>query len=180
MTGHEREELLQVLAARFGRHMQRHPGVDWGQVRARLEADTQALRALRAMELTGGEPDVVDLGEPWGLVFCDCAEQTPAGRRGLCYDAAARLARRANAPTGSVQEMAAAMGVQLLDEAQYRALQRIGAFDTRTSSWLQTPAEMRGLGGALFGDRRYGQVFVYHNGAESYYAARGFRAWRRV
>lgn len=179
MTGHEREELLQALKARFERHMRRHPGVAWATVAARLEADTQALRSLRAMEASGGEPDVIDLGEAGrrGLAFCDCAAESPAGRRGVCYDREALDARKAHKPQGSAQEMAAAMGVRLLTEAQYHALQRFGEFDAKTSSWLETPAELRARGGALFGDRRYGRAFVYHNGAQSYYAVRGFRGW---
>lgn len=186
MTGHEREELLQALRARFERHMHRHPGLGWAAVAARLEADTQTLRALRAMEASGGEPDVIDLGDVGGgggrerLIFCDCAAESPTGRRNVCYDRAALEARQAHKPRGSAQEMAAAMGVRLLTEAQYHALQRFGDFDTRTSSWLETPGDLRARGGALFGDRRYGRVFVYHNGAQSYFAARGFRAWLEV
>ena len=186
MTGHEREELLQALKARFERHMHRHPGQGWAAVAARLEADTHALRALRAMEASGGEPDLVELGEVDGgggrgqLVFCDCTAESPTGRRSVCYDRQALEARQANKPQGSAQEMAAAMGVRLLNEAQYHALQRLGDFDTKTSSWLETPGDLRSCGGALFGDRRYGRVFVYHNGAQSYYAARGFRGWLAV
>lgn len=180
MTGHEREELLQALKARFERHMHRHPGLGWAAVAARLEADTQALRALRAMEASGGEPDVVDLGEAGGFTFCDCAAESPTGRRNVCYDREALDARKAHKPQGSAQEMAAAMGVRLLTEAQYHALQRFGDFDTKTSSWLETPGDVRSRGGALFGDRRYGRVFIYHNGAQSYYAVRGFRGWLAV
>ena len=183
MTGHEREELLQALRARFERHMHRHPGWVWSTVASRLEADTHALRSLRAMEASGGEPDVVELGSadgmggPGQIVFCDCAAESPAGRRSLCYDGEALQSRKEPRPAGSAREMAAAMGVSLLTEAQYHALQRIGEFDTRTSSWLLTPDVLRAQGGALFGDRRYGRVFIYHNGAQSYYAVRGFRAW---
>lgn len=180
-AGPEPDALLHTLAGRFARHAARHPDVSWAEVRARLERDPDALRALGAMEATGGEPDVIARDPATGvLTFCDCAAETPAGRRSLCYDDAALAARAEHPPRGSAVATAAAMGIALLTEADYAALQRLGAFDTKTSSWLHTPAEVRALGGALFGDRRYGRVFTYHNGAQSYYAVRGFRGLRRV
>ena len=181
MTAREREELLRTLKLRFDRHMHRHPGVAWADVEARLDRQPDALRSLRDMELSGGEPDVVGPPAASGEVtFCDCAAESPVGRRSLCYDREALDARTENKPKGSAVEMAAAMGVELLTEAQYRVLQQLGEFDTKTSSWIDTPAEVRALGGALFCDRRYDRVFAYHNGAQSYYAARGFRAARRA
>ena len=169
--------ILPVLKARFEKNMQRHKGIAWADVQARLEANARAVESLAAMESTGGEPDVIGReGTSGPFVFCDCSAESPAGRRSLCYDAAALDARKENKPHGSVLEMAAEMGVALLSEEQYRALQALGEFDTKTSSWVLTPPEVRALGGALFCDRRYGQVFLYHNGAQSYYAARGFRA----
>lgn len=173
---------LATLQARFERHPQRHAGLRWADVAARIAAAPAAVRgSLAAMEDTGGEPDVVGQdGTSGAFVFCDCAPESPAGRRSLCYDAEARSARKENRPAGSALELAARMGVRLLDEAQYRALQQLGEFDLRTSSWIATPPDVRALGGALFGDRRYGRVFTYHNGAHSYYAARGFRAWLPV
>ena len=181
MTAREREELLRTLKMRFGRHMHRHEGVAWADVEARLDRQPDALRSLRDMELSGGEPDVVGpQAESGEVTFCDCAAESPVGRRSLCYDREALDARKENKPKGSAVEMAAAMGAELLTEAQYRALQELGEFDTKTSSWIDTPADVRALGGALFCDRRYGRVFAYHNGAQSYYAARGFRAARRA
>jgi hypothetical protein len=181
MTAREREELLRTLKMRFDRHMHRHPGVAWADVEARLDRQPDALRSLRDMELSGGEPDVVGPPAVSGEVtFCDCSAESPVGRRSLCYDREALDARKENKPKGSAVEMAAAMGVELLTEAQYRVLQQLGEFDTKTSSWIDTPAEVRALGGALFCDRRYDRVFAYHNGAQSYYAARGFRAARRA
>lgn len=169
-------DLLARLAARFEQHPGRHAGLVWATVRARLDASPGALDVLARMEATGGEPDVVRHDAASGaVVFCDCSAESPAGRRSLCYDRAARESRREHAPAGSAVEAAADLGAPLLDEAQYRALQALGEFDLKTSSWLATPAEMRERGGALFGDRRYGRVFTYHNGAPSYYAARGFR-----
>lgn len=174
-------ELLQTLQARFEQHMQRHPGLAWAAVQARLAGQARALAALQAMEDSGGEPDVVGLDAGSGRYrFCDCAAETPSGRRSLCYDAAALDARKENKPQGSAAGMAQAMGIALLTEAQYRALQQLGEFDLKTSSWIQTPEAVRALGGALFCDRRYGQVFTYHNGAQSYYAARGFRGLLEV
>ncbi len=181
MKKSEREALLAALQARFEEHMPRHPDMTWAIVRGRLEGNEDALEALRAMEASGGEPDVVALeGEGESIVFCDCAAESPAERRSLCYDAEALATRKEHKPKGSAMAVAAAMGVELLDEGQYRALQSFGEFDRKTSSWLRTPADVRALGGALFGDRRYGRVFVYHNGAESYYAARGFRGLVRI
>jgi hypothetical protein len=179
MKAHEREELLQALQARFERNMHRHQGIAWTGVRAGLEGNPRALRSLREMELTGGEPDVI--GQEAGhFTFCDCAAESPTGRRSVCYDREALDSRKEHRPGSSAVEMAAAMGIDLLTEEQYRELQRLGEFDTRTSSWIRTPPDIRSLGGALFCDRRYGRVFVYHNGAQSYYAARGFRGSLRV
>ncbi len=173
--------LIDTLQARFDKNAQRHAGIAWPQVQARLEASKAALHALGEMERTGGEPDVIGHDPASGqFLFCDCSVQSPAGRRSLCYDRQALDARKANKPHGCALDLAAAMGVELLTEQRYRELQRLGEFDTGTSSWVATPEAVRALGGALFGDRRYGQVFVYHNGAESYYAARGFRALLRV
>jgi hypothetical protein len=181
MNTPEREELLRTLERRFAANAPRHAGIPWAEVRARLDADPDALRAIHRMEATGGEPDVIGRDEQTGRVtFCDCSAESPAGRRSLCYDGEALASRKENRPGGSAVETAAAMGVDLLSEDDYRALQRLGAFDTKTSSWVATPPDVRALGGALFCDRRYGRVFVYHNGAPSYYAARGFRGSRRV
>ena len=181
MKTQEREELLQVLKARFEKYMHRHAGIAWAEVRARLEGNADALRSLQGMEATGGEPDVIGHDKESGqFTFCDCSAESPAGRRSTCYDAEARESRKENKPENSAVEMAAAMGVGLLTEEQYRELQKLGDFDAKTSSWIETPPEVRALGGALFCDRRYGKVFVYHNGAQSYYAARGFRGSLRV
>jgi hypothetical protein len=175
----DRAALLQILQRRFDAHPERHRGLAWADVAARLAARPDALRSLQAMEASGGEPDAIGT-EGDAVLVCDCAEESPAGRRSLCYDRAALDARKEAKPAGSAVEAAEAMGVALLDEEGYRALQRLGAFDRKTSSWLATPAELRREGGALFGDRRYGRVFTYHNGAQSYYAARGFRGLLRV
>jgi hypothetical protein len=181
MKAKERDTLLHTLASRFGQHMHRHPGLSWADVLARLESRPEALRSLGEMEATGGEPDVIGHDEATGVcTFCDCAAESPVGRRSLCYDLEALASRKENKPQGSAVERAAAMGIELLTEAQYRALQQLGTFDAKTSSWVRTPPEVRALGGALFCDRRYGQVFVYHNGVQSYYAARGFRGMLRV
>jgi hypothetical protein len=170
------EQLFRVLKARFERNMNRHAGLVWAQVQARLEASAEKLWSLNEMERTGGEPDVAGLAEPAGeYIFLDCSPESPKGRRSLCYDRAALESRKQNKPVNSALEMAAAMGIDLLTEPQYRELQGLGEFDTKTSSWIRTPPHIRQLGGALFCDRRYGTVFVYHNGAESYFAARGFR-----
>jgi hypothetical protein len=161
--------------------MQRHPKIAWADVQARLEGHAAALRTLAAMEATGGEPDVIAHDSKTGRYsFCDCSPESPAGRRSLCYDRKALDARKENKPKGNAAEMAAEIGVELLTQEQYRELQELGEFDTKTSSWISTPPAIRALGGALFCDRRYGQVFVYHNGAESYYAARGFRGLLQV
>ncbi|MBX3644692.1 MAG: DUF4256 domain-containing protein [Rubrivivax sp.] len=175
------DDLLQILKRRFDQHAARHAGIAWAAVQARLQGHAAALQSLRRMEDTGGEPDVIGQDPASGaLTFCDCAAESPAGRRSLCYDQDALDARKEHRPQGSAVEAAAAMGIQLLTEAQYRDLQRLGEFDLKTSSWIRTPPAVRALGGALFCDRRYGQVFVYHNGAQSYYAARGFRGWLQV
>jgi hypothetical protein len=168
--------LLDTLATRFAAHTERHRDIDWNAVEARIMKSAAGLRTLAAMEETGGEPDVIDEDNATGgFVFCDCSAETPVGRRSLCFDAAALAARKENKPAGSALEMAASMGIELLAESQYRALQELGEFDRKTSSWIATPASVRALGGALFCDRRYGRVFVYHNGVQSYYAVRGFR-----
>jgi hypothetical protein len=180
MKAPPRDPLLAALKARFDKHMHRHAGLAWADVQARLDAHPGALRSLREMEATGGEPDVVAQEDSGPILFCDCAAESPAGRRSCCYDGEALAARKENKPKHSAVEMAAAMGIELLTEDQYRALQRLGAFDERTSSWIATPDDVRALGGALFCDRRYGRVFVYHNSAQSYYAARGFRGVLRV
>jgi len=174
-------ELLGTLKARFEKNMNRHKGLDWAKVQARLEASADKLRSLDEMERTGGEPDVVGQDEKTGdYIFYDCSAESPKGRRSVCYDRKALDARKENKPADSAMDMAAAMGIELLTEEQYRALQELGEFDLKTSSWIQTPSEIRKLGGALFCDRRYDHVFLYHNGADSYYAARGFRGSLRV
>lgn len=171
------EELLATLKARFEKHAERHPGLDWAEVRARLDAHPEKLGALHEMELTGGEPDVVGRDEETGAVlFFDCSAETPKGRTSLCYDRDGLESRKEHKPRDSALDMAAAMGVTLLTEPQYFELQKLGHFDLKTSSWLKTPDDLRKLGGALFGDRRFGRVFIYHNGAQSYYGVRGFRA----
>lgn len=176
MKPHDRGALLRTLPARFESNLERHRGIAWADVQARLDARPEALACLQAMEASGGEPDVVGRDAQTGrVVFVDCAPQSPAGRRSLCFDDRALAARKEHKPKGSAQEMASAMGIELLTEEQYRALQTFGEFDMKTLSWIATPSDIRALGGALFCDRRYGRVFVYHNGAESYYAARGFR-----
>jgi hypothetical protein len=181
MKTQERKELLQVLKARFDKNMHRHQGIAWDKVQAKLEGDPQVLKSLSEMEVTGGEPDVIGLDpETDCYIFCDCSGESPAGRRSVCYDRAALDARKEHKPAGSAVEVAAAMGIDLLTEEQYRELQKLGEFDTKTSSWVRTPPDVRALGGALFCDRRYGKVFVYHNGAQSYYAARGFRGRCKV
>lgn len=176
MKATERTALITSLEQRFASNMNRHAALDWKSVRTRLDEHPKALQALAAMEQSGGEPDVIGRDKKTGaLIFCDCASESPSGRRSLCFDRAALDARKENKPKGDAVEMAAAMGIELLTEAQYRELQTLGEFDRKTSSWVSTPAAIRALGGALFCDRRYDRVFVYHNGAESYYAARGFR-----
>ncbi|MEO7851482.1 MAG: DUF4256 domain-containing protein [Rubrivivax sp.] len=173
--------LLRALKARFEKNMHRHEGIVWSEVQIKLEEGADALRSILAMEVTGGEPDVMGQDKTTGhLTFCDFSAESPAGRRSVCYDREALDARKEHKPEGSAVEKAAAMGVELLTETQYRALQIVGEFDTKSSSWIRTPPDVRSLGGALFCDRRYGKVFVHHNGAQSYYAARGFRGSLRV
>jgi len=175
------EELFKVLKARFEKNVNRHQGLEWDHVQAKLEANTAILWSLNEMERTGGEPDVVGHDKKTGeYIFFDCSAETPKGRRSLCYDRAALDARKQNKPKNNAMDMAAAMGVDLLTEEQYRELQKVGNFDAKTSSWVKTPSNIRKLGGALFCDRRFDTVFVYHNGADSYYAARGFRGSLRV
>lgn len=172
----QRDALLRGLKARFEKHMHRHEGLAWAPIQARLEASPDKLRVLQAMEETGGEPDVIGHDRAADLyVFCDCAAETPKGRRSVAYDREGLESRKEHRPENSAVEMAQAMGITMLTEAQYRDLQQLGEFDTKTSSWVATPAAIRQLGGALFCDRRYDTVFVYHNGAQSYYAVRGFR-----
>lgn len=175
------KELLSVLKARFGKNMNRHKGLEWANVLAKLESNPEKLWSLSEMERTGGEPDLVGYDKTTGeYIFQDCSEESPKGRRSLCYDGEALDSRKENKPENSAIEMAAAIGIEILTEEQYRELQNLGNFDMKTSSWVKTPPGIRKLGGALFCDRRYNTVFVYHNGAESYYAARGFRGSLRV
>ena len=177
----EREKLLGALKGRFEKNMNRHEGLEWAKVKAKLEVNTEKLWSLSEMERTGGEPDVVGHDKNTGeYIFFDCSAESPQGRRSLCYDREALDSRKEAKPKNSAMDMAAAIGIELLTEEQYRELQKVGDFDTKTSSWVKTPADIRKLGGALFCDRRYNTVFVYHNGAESYYAARGFRGSLRV
>src|SRR5580700_676538 len=181
LSPEQRKELLGALKARFEKNMNRHEGLDWANAQARLEANPEKLWSLDEMERTGGEPDVVGHDKKTGeYIFYDCAEESPKGRRSLCYDREALESRKENKPKGSAMDLAAAMGIELLTEEQYRELQELGEFDAKTSSWVKTPAAIRKLGGALFCDRRFDTVFVYHNGAESYYAARAFRGSLRV
>ena len=181
MKAQEREVLLQALKTRFEKNMRRHKGIAWADVQARLVGNPEALRSLREMEASGGEPDVIDHDRETGhYTFCDCSAESPSGRRSVCYDHEALESRKEHKPQSSAVEMAAEMGIDLLAEEQYRELQKLGDFDAKTSSWVRTPPDVRALGGALFCDRRYGKVFVYHNGAQSYYAARGFRGLLRV
>ena len=181
LNAKQREALLRALKARFEENMNRHRGLEWAEVQAKLEANTEKLWSLNEMERTGGEPDVVGYDNKTGeYVFYDCSAESPKGRRSLCYDREALKSRKEHKPESSATDMAAAMGIELLTEAEYRELQQLGQFDTKTSSWVKTPSDIRRLGGAIFCDRRYGHVFVYHNGAESYYAARGFRGLLRV
>jgi Protein of unknown function (DUF4256) len=177
----QREALLKALKTRFEKNMPRHKGLEWAKVQARLEADAAKLWSLHEMESTGGEPDVVDYDKKTGeVIFYDCAAESPAGRRSVCYDREGLESRKEHRPENNAMDMAAEMGIDMLNEEQYRALQKLGTFDAKTSSWIKTPAEMRKLGGALFADFRYGNVFVYHNGAQSYYAGRAFRGLLRV
>jgi hypothetical protein len=177
----QREELLRALTARFERNMNRHRGLEWAGVQGKLEANTEKLSSLNEMEKTGGEPDVVGYDKKTGeYIFYDCSAESPKGRRSVCYDREALESRKEHKPKDSAVDMASAMGVELLTEEQYRELQKLGEFDMKTSSWVKTPSKIRGLGGALFCDRRFDTVFTYHNGAESYYAGRAFRGWLRV
>ncbi|MDB5032099.1 MAG: hypothetical protein JWP71_2820 [Mucilaginibacter sp.] len=175
------EELLSLLKARFEKNMNRHKGLEWTKVQAKLEADIEKLWSLNEMETTGGEPDVVGYDKQTGeYIFYDCSAESPKGRRSLCYDREAHEARKEFKPENNAVDVATAMGIELLSEEQYRELQQLGKFDLKTSSWVKTPADIRKLGGAIFCDRRYDTVFVYHNGAESYYAARGFRGSLKI
>ena len=181
LSPEQREELLRVLKARFEKNMNRHEGLEWAKVKARLEANTEKLWSLGEMENTGGEPDVIGHDKKTGeYIFFDCSPQSPEGRTSVCYDREALDSRKEHKPKNSALEMAADMGIELLTEEQYRELQNLGNFDTKSSSWVKAPADMRKLGGALYGDRRFGRVFVYHNGAQSYYSGRGFRGSLRV
>jgi Protein of unknown function (DUF4256) len=177
----QREEILGLLKARFEKNMNRHKDLEWAPVQAKLEANPEKLWSLSEMERTGGEPDVVGHDKKTGeYIFYDCSPESPVARRSLCYDREALDSRKEHKPKNSAMDMSATMGVELLTEEQYRELQKLGKFDTKTSSWVKTPSNIRNLGGALFCDRRFDTVFVYHNGAESYYAGRGFRGWVRV
>lgn len=181
LSAQEREALLKALKARFEKNMKRHIGLDWAKVQARLDANVEKLWSLNEMERTGGEPDVVGHDPQTGeYIFYDCAAESPKGRRSLCYDRTAWEERKTFKPADNAMDVAAAMGIEMLTEDQYRALQQLGNFDLKTSSWVKTPADVRKLGGALFCDRRFGRVFVYHNGAESYYGSRAFRGSLRV
>jgi hypothetical protein len=181
LSPEQREELLRALKARFEKNMNRHKGLEWPKVQAKLEANTEKLWSLNEMEKTGGEPDVVGHDKKTGeYIFYDCSAESPKGRRNVCYDHEALEARKANKPENSAIDMAAAMGIELLTEEQYRELQKLGNFDTKTSSWVKTPTDIRKLGGAIFADRRYDHVFVYHNSAPSFYSVRGFRGSLRV
>jgi len=181
LTPEQREPLLKALKARFQKNMDRHQGLEWSKVQARLDANAEKLWSLSEMERTGGEPDVVDHDKKTGeYIFYDCSEESPKARRSFCYDREALDSRKENKPKDNAMDVAAAMGIELLTEEQYRELQRLGEFDTKTSSWVKTPSAIRNLGGALFCDRRFNTVFVYHNGAESYYAARAFRGSLKV
>ncbi|MGN7764834.1 DUF4256 domain-containing protein [Paenibacillus sp. 22594] len=181
LSPEQREELLGALKARFEKHMTRHPGLEWAKVQAKLEANPEKWWSLHEMEGTGGEPDVVRYDEETDeYIFYDCSAESPKGRRSVCYDHKALESRKEHKPKNSAMNMVAAMGIELLTEEQYRELQKLGNFDMKTSSWVKTPSEIRQLGGAIFADFRYGNVFVYHNGADSYYGARGFRGSLRV
>lgn len=180
LTAPQTKELLQILQARFDKFSARHKGIQWKDVADRLSKQPAACWSLLQMERTGGEPDVIEQTKTGAFVFADCSAESPSGRRSLCYDRAALDSRKEFKPADAAVEMAAAMGIELMDEVAYRNLQRLGKFDQKTSSWLQTPADIRKAGGSIFGDYRYGHVFVYHNGAQSYYAARGFRGLLRV
>ncbi|MFC4560008.1 DUF4256 domain-containing protein [Virgibacillus kekensis] len=181
LSSEQREELLKALKARFEKNMNRHEGLEWNEIQAKLDNNTEKLWSLNEMESTGGEPDVVGYDEKNdAYIFYDCSAQSPKGRRSVCYDREALESRKKHKPENNAVDMAADMGIELLTEEQYREMQKLGDFDTKTSSWVETPSNIRELGGAIFCDRRYDTVFVYHNGAESYYSARGFRGSLRV
>ena len=181
LSKEEQELLLQSLQSRFEKNMIRHKDLEWKKVRTRLEKNSEKLWSLNEMERTGGEPDVTGYDEKTGaFIFFDCSEESPKGRRSVCYDREGLESRKEHQPGNTAIDMAAEMGIELLTEEQYRELQSYGRFDMKTSSWLKTPTEIRKLGGAIFGDFRYGQVFIYHNGAQSYYGSRGFRGWLKV
>jgi hypothetical protein len=181
LSPEQNEELLRTLKARFEKNMNRHKDLEWAKVQAKLNANTEKLWSLSEMERTGGEPDVVGDDKKTGdFIFYDCSAESPEGRRNVCYDREALEARKANKPKDSAMNMAAIMGIEILTEEQYQELQQLGKFDLKTSSWLKTPSEIRKHGGAIFADRRYDHVFVYHNGADSYYGARAFRGWLKV
>lgn len=181
LTSKQVEELLRAIEARFKKNMQRHKGLEWSKVKARLEQNPEKLWALNEMERTGGEPDIAGSDKKTGeYIFYDCSPESPSGRRSICYDRIALNSRKENKPKNCATDMATEIGIEILTEAEYRELQQLGMFDTKTSSWVKTPDSIRKLGGAIFCDRRYDNVFVYHNGAESYYAARGFRGWLKI
>jgi hypothetical protein len=181
LSQEQHSELLKVVKARFEKNMNRHKGLDWSKVEAKLQANPQKKWSLNEMERTGGEPDVIEIDRKTGeYIFYDCSSETPKERRNICYDSEALDSRKEHKPKDSALDMAASIGIEILSEEQYRELQKFGSFDTKTSSWLRTPQDIRKLGGAIFGDRRYNTVFIYHNGAESYYGARGFRGSLRV
>ncbi|MBX2955363.1 MAG: DUF4256 domain-containing protein [Cyclobacteriaceae bacterium] len=181
LTKDQQQELLKTLKSRFEKHMNRHKGIEWDRVQTRLEANPAKLWSLNEMEKTGGEPDVIYFDKRSGeLIFCDCSAETPKGRRSICYDHEALESRKEHKPKTSAVQMAEDMGIELLTEDQYRNLQKLGPFDTKTSSWLKTPVDIRKLGGAIFGDYRFGHAFVYHNGAESYYGVRAFRGLLKI
>ncbi len=181
LSPEQSQELLKVLRTRFEKNMKRHKGMDWDKVQTKLEKNAEKLWSLEEMEITCGEPDVIGHDKKTGeYIFCDCSDETPKGRRSICYDREALNSRKEHKPKNSAIEMAAEIGIEILSEEQYRELQKLGEFDTKSSSWIKTPSDIRELGGALFCDRRYNTVFVYHNGAESYYAVRGFRGSLRV
>jgi hypothetical protein len=181
LSAQQREELLKTLKTRFEKNINRHKGIEWATIQAKLQANTGKLWSLNEMEITGGEPDVIGYDSKTNeYIFCDCSPESPKGRRSVCYDGDALTSRKEHKPKNSALDMAAAMRIELLTKEQYRELQKVGNFDTKTSSWVKTPTEIRELGGALFCDRRYNHVFLYHNGAESYYTARGFRGVLKV
>jgi hypothetical protein len=181
LSPEKHDELLRELKTRFEKNMNRHKGLEWAKIKTKLESNPEKFRSLNEMEITGGEPDVIGFEKKTGeYIFYDCSQESPKGRRSICYDHEALESRKANKPENSAVGMAAAIGIELLTEEQYRELQKLGNFDMKTSSWVKTPSDIRKLGGAIFADFRYGNVFVYHNGADSYYAARGFRGSLKV